>query len=174
MFVTPPELGDQRPTGAPDFDFLYGSWTVTNRVLQGRLQGSAEWNEWDATLDVVPILGGLGNIDRFRTERGGEYFEGVSLRIFDPAQRLWAIYWIDTSTLRPTPPLYGAFEGDSGEFRGQEEFEGRKVETRFLWTRGDQKARWEQAYSEDGGETWEVNWIMEFTRKADGPHRVVR
>jgi hypothetical protein len=26
--------------------------------------------------------------------------------------------------------------------------------------------RWEQAYSADGGKTWETNWIMEFTRQA--------
>ena len=164
VFVTAPELGDQRPPGARDFDFLYGSWEVTNRVLQGRLQGSTEWTEWKATLDVVPILGGMGNMDRFRTTSSGEYFEGVSLRLFDPKTERWAIYWMDTSTLALTPPLYGSFDGDRGIFQGKETYDDRLVDARFLWTRGTDLAHWEQAYSDDGGKTWEVNWTMKFRR----------
>lgn len=159
-------LRDDRPDGADDFDFLLGSWTVHNRVLRGRLRGSDEWDEWEATLDVAPILGGLGTVDRFRAYRRGEYFEGVSLRVFDAGSRSWRIFWMDTSHPEPTPQVTGAFQNGRGVFYGKEEFEGGTVDLRFIWETGSSEtARWEQAYSDDGGKTWETNWIMDFRRR---------
>lgn len=166
LIVEASDLMDDRPAGARAFDFLLGSWTVRNQVLRGRLQGSDEWEEWDATLDVVPVLGGLGNVDRFRTVRNGRYFEGVSLRVFDPDAEEWRIYWMDTSHPLPVPQVTGTFEDGRGIFYGTEEFDGRTVDLRFTWEReGPDRARWEQAYSDDGGRNWETNWIMTFRRR---------
>lgn len=81
--------------------------TVVPCALEERLQGSTQWDEWDATLDVVPLLGGLANVDRFRTELNGDYFEGVSLRIFGPETDHWAIYWMDTHDPRPRLQVTG-------------------------------------------------------------------
>jgi hypothetical protein len=165
-FVTVPELGSDRPAAATAFDFLHGSWTVHNSVLRGRLQGSSEWVEWDATLDVVPILGGLGNVDRFRATRQGEYFEGVSVRLFDLVQERWSIYWADSRTGTFTPPVHGRFVGPRGVFYGDEVHEGAPVRVRWIWTYdGAATAAWEQAYSADDGATWEVNWRMSFARR---------
>ena len=36
---------------------------------------------------------------------------------------------------------------------------------RFIWSPLSETAcRWEHAFSEDGGSTWETNWIMDFSR----------
>jgi hypothetical protein len=45
--------------------------------------------------------------------------------------------------------------------------DGAPVLIRFRWHRitGD-SARWEQAMSADGGQTWETNWYMDITRQA--------
>lgn len=142
-----------------DFDFFIGSWKIHNRFLKGRLRGSTEWIEFDATSVVQHVLGGLGNFDQYKAKG----VEGMTLRLFNPATGDWSIYWADN--VRPgslQPPMIGRFSGDTGEFFGDEEVDGRKVLCRFLWTRSD-SPRWEQAFSDDGGKTWETNWIMTFT-----------
>jgi hypothetical protein len=155
-------------SSARDFDFWMGSWTVRNRRLRERLAGSDEWDEFEATSRAWPLLDGLGNQDEFRTDYAGGFI-GMSFRFFDPETRQWWIYWADSR--RPgelDPPVVGAFDGDSGTFIGHEEFDGRPIVVRFIWSGVTTPTpRWEQAFSEDGGETWETNWIMDFTRRED-------
>lgn len=150
-----------------DFDFLLGSWQVHNRYLNGRLQHSTQWSEFEARSDAEPVLDGVGNVDRYSAVRAGESIEGVTLRLFTPATGEWSIHWADT--VRPgmlLPPMVGKFDGDVGQFFGDEILDGKKVLCRFLWTRtGPSSPRWEQAFSDDGGRTWETNWIMTFTRR---------
>jgi len=153
--------------GMHDFDFLLGSWKMHNRFLKGRLQNSQEWVEFDGTLRVHPILKGLGNIDEYSAVREGRAIEGATLRLFNPATGDWSLYWVDnvrTGILQP--PMVGQFQGAVGEFLGDEEVNGRKVRCRFRWTRTNPDApKWEQAFSSDGGKTWETNWIVNFTRE---------
>jgi NIPSNAP len=150
-----------------DFDFLFGAWTIRNRFLTRRLQQSTEWFEFDATSEVTPLLDGFGHLDRYFAMRDGAPFEGVTLRLFDPATGQWSIHWADTARAgRLLPPMVGRFIGGVGEFYGDEAVDGRPVRCRFRWTRPTaESARWEQAFSEGGGTTWETNWIMSFTRR---------
>ncbi len=150
-----------------DFDFLFASWNIRNRFLKGRLQHSTEWIEFDARSDVAPLLDGFGHLDRYFAVRDGAPFEGITLRLFDPATGEWSIYWADTAHARTLlPPMVGRFIGGVGEFYGDETIDGKTVRCRFLWTRPTaDSARWEQAFSDDGGKTWETNWIMSFTRR---------
>ena len=149
-----------------DFDFLFGPWNIHNRYLKGRLRHSTEWMEFDARSHVEPLLDGFGHLDRYHAVRDGSPFEGITLRLFDPATGEWSIHWADTGRARTLlPPMIGRFIGGVGEFYGEETADGKKVLCRFLWTRPTTNAaRWEQAFSEDGGKTWETNWIMTLTR----------
>jgi len=159
----------QMEATATDFDFLLGSWNVANRMLRRRLAGSDDWEEFAATAVVRPILDGLGNEDVFRTEHDGG-FVGMSFRFFDPEKRRWSIYWADSR--RPgelDPPVVGCFEGDLGVFHGEDVHRGRPVLVRFTWSRGTTECpRWEQAVSDDGGRTWETNWVMDFSPAEGG------
>jgi hypothetical protein len=150
-----------------DFDFLYGSWRIHNRYLTRRLQQSSEWIEFDAQSDVQPLLNGLGQLDRYNAVRDGGAVEGVTLRLFNPETGEWSLHWADT--VRPgvlLPPMVGRFKGGVGEFFGDEMVDGKKVLCRFHWSRANAGSpRWEQAFSNDGGKTWETNWIMTFTRR---------
>ncbi len=147
-----------------DFDFLFGSWNVRNRYLVGRLRGSTEWTEFDGSCRAWPLLDGNGNVDSFSAVRGEQVVHGATLRLFNPATHEWSLYWADTiRTGTLCPPMVGRFEGETGTFFGEEEVDERKVLCRFVWTRGD-APRWEQAFSGDGGQSWETNWVMEFTR----------
>jgi hypothetical protein len=153
---------EQAVGAARDFDFLMGRWTVHNRKLKARLQGCTEWLEFSATNEARLLLGGLGNEDEFRTADG---FIGMSLRFFDVAARRWAIHWVDNRRGTLEPAVSGPFRDGVGHFEGEDTFEGRPIRVRFLWS-GTRTAtpRWEQAFSEDGGHTWETNWVMDFTR----------
>ncbi len=154
---------------ARDFDFWMGRWKVHNRRLRRRLAGSDEWEEFKATSVARPLLDGLGNEDEFRTDyRGG--FVGMSFRFFDPEKKRWAIYWADSRRSGELdPPVFGSFSGDTGVFEGEDVFEGRPILVRFIWSGVTTPTpRWEQAFSDDGGETWETNWVMEFTPAEDG------
>jgi hypothetical protein len=160
------EMAEAVRTGgtARDFDFWMGRWKVHNRRLRKRLAGSDEWEEFEATSVARPLLDGLGNEDEFRTDHEGG-FVAMSFRFFDPEKRLWSIYWADSR--RPgvlDPPVFGSFSGDVGVFEGTDTFEGRPILVRFVWSGVTTPTpRWEQAFSDDGGRTWEVNWVMEFT-----------
>ena len=152
-------------SSARDFDFWPGDWHVRNRWLRARLADSDEWEEFKATSTARLLLDGLGNEDEFRTDHAGGFI-GMSFRFFDPETKLWTIYWADSR--RPgalDPPLVGSFSGDVGVFHVDDAWEGRPVRIRFVWSGVTTPTpRWEQAFSDDGGETWETNWVMEFTR----------
>jgi hypothetical protein len=156
-------------SSARDFDFLMGSWNVHNRVLRKQPGGSVEWQEWEATSVARPLLDGLGNEDEFRGDYG-DGFVAMSFRFFDPETRLWSIYWIDSRHCGVLgPPVFGAFSDDGGHFEGTDTFEGKPYLVRFFWSGVTTPTpKWEQSFSHDGGETWELNWVMEFTRMGDG------
>jgi hypothetical protein len=148
-----------------DFDFWLGEWKIRNRRLRERLAGSDSWEEFGARVTAWKILDGHGNADEFRTDHDGG-FVGMSFRFFDAATKQWSIYWADSRRAGLLdPPVLGGFDGDVGVFEGDDTFEGRPIRVRFTWSGVTTPTpRWEQAFSEDGGTTWETNWTMDFTR----------
>jgi hypothetical protein len=152
--------------GRNGFDFLHGRWEVRNRRLVKRLQGCTEWQEFEAISEVVPILGGLGNVEQFHGQfPDNSTSEGLTLRIFNPESQLWSIWWADNHICSLTPPVVGGFRDGHGEFTGKDECSGVPVDVVFHWTvNGSNSAHWQQAFSADGGATWEMNWEMFFTR----------
>ena len=148
--------------GFADFDFLIGEWTVENEFLKARLAGSAEWERFSSTARCFKVMDGHGNLDEIAIPARG--FTGLTLRLYDPAAKLWSIYWSDTKTCRLFPPMTGRFDDGRGEFFGDDTEGGKPVRVRFHWTPGD-SPKWEQAMSADGGKSWELNWVMRFTRR---------
>ena len=147
------------------FDFLFGTWQIANRRLTSHLTGSTTWEDFPATGACRPILGGIGNVDSFSARRDGRDFEGGSYRLYNSETDEWSIYWADNITATLQPPVIGRFHSGLGEFSGQDTHEGTPVLVRFRWTEiTADSARWEQAFSPDDGATWEVNWVMSFTR----------
>lgn len=153
--------------GSHDFDFLYGGkWHVHNRRLQGRLSGSHEWVEFDATDEFQALPGGIGNEEHYRTEYWKGYV-GIGLHFYHAQARQWFLYWVDNHSDPGVlqPPVSGGFSGNVGTFEGADTFNGKPITVRFIWkVLGKNQVRWEQAFSADGGHSWETNWTMDFTR----------
>jgi len=149
-----------------DWDWLVGRWNVRHHRLKARLAGSTEWEDFAGTSVLWLTLGGLGTVDDNVLELPGGTYRAVGLRAFDPKTGLWAIWWLDARY--PThidPPVYGGFKDGVGTFVGDDTLDGRPIKMRFQWSKiTATSAHWEQAFSPDGGATWEVNWRMDFSR----------
>jgi len=147
-----------------DFDFLHGEWTSRQRKLVKWLVGSDEWDEFTGEHSAKGFFDGAGSFDENVFASKG--FSGVSIRMFNPDKKEWAIYWVDSRTGTLQLPVFGSFENGIGTFYGDDEHQGIPVRVRYIWSKiTPTSAKWEQAFSVDGEQTWETNWIMEFTRK---------
>ena len=166
--AAPPPATAAAPDEASDFAFLTGTWKIRNRVLDGWLKGSTTWYEYDATAIERPIWGGHGNVEEWDGVSPRRHIQGLAVRLYDPAARHWSIWWADRSLGTVlSPPVVGGFKNGRGEFFSDSTIDGKPVRTRILWIKlTADTLRWEQAYSTDGGKTWETNWIMSFTRTA--------
>jgi hypothetical protein len=154
------------PTAGGDWQFLVGRWQVRHRKLRERLVGSSDWMEFDGSCENWPMLGGAANVDDNIFHTPGETYRGVGLRAYDPAARQWAIWWLDSRAPdRLDVPVRGTFKDGVGTFLAEDSWKGTPVTVRFRWSDiTARSAKWEQAFSTDGGATWEVNWVMHFTR----------
>ncbi|TYB34289.1 hypothetical protein FXF50_28330 [Micromonospora sp. AP08] len=147
-----------------DFDFLVGSWDVTNRRLRKRHVGSDDWDEFPGTSVAHSFFDGAGSFDEIRFPTRG--FSGSTVRIRDAETGLWSIYWMNSRRgVLEQPPMVGRFVDGVGTFHADDTDEGRPIRCRFIWSGiTPTSCRWEQAFSTDGERTWETNWIMEFAR----------
>jgi ketosteroid isomerase-like protein len=151
--------------GRGDFDLFIGNWRVNHRRLKERLSNNHDWIEFEGTSSAQKILGGLGNMDDNVLNFPAGTYRAVTFRIYDPAKKLWSIWWIDSRNPGLVdPPVVGRFENGVGTFYADDTFKGKPIRVRYLWTNLSTAPHWEQAFSEDGGKTWETNWTMDFTR----------
>ncbi|MGC1420278.1 MAG: hypothetical protein WA786_09220 [Acidimicrobiales bacterium] len=121
--------------------------------------------EFDGRSEVLAVLDGCGNVDRFFVPGSAhmEAFEGFTLRLFNPSAGTWRIWW--SSTRAPgvlDPPVEGRFEGDHGVFECHDVMNGAPVEVRFEWETDATSPTWRQSFSWDAGKTWKLNWVMNF------------
>lgn len=164
--VVPPGVQASMPTdGSRDFDFEHGSWTARVSRLLNPLTGSTEWVEYEGTSVVRPVWGGRANLGELEVEGPDGRIQGLSLRLYDPGSGEWRISWANSRTGVLDPPMIGGFSDGRGEFYNQELFNGRAIFVRFIFSDITPNSfRLEQAFSDDGGRSWEPNWIATFTR----------
>ena len=154
-------------SGAHDFDFFIGSWRTHSRRLKYRLAGSHDWEEFDGTIRSFSLMGGSANVDDTEFDTPEGIYRGVAPRAYDPKTGLWAIWWIDGRNPHGAldPPVKGRFVHGIGTFYASDTLRGKPIKVRFIWSQiTPTTAHWEQAYSGDGGRTWETNWIQDVRR----------
>jgi hypothetical protein len=151
---------------AHDFDFLHGSWTVNHRKLLARLANCDEWDHFSGTLTCHSTFAEFGNTDDNWLDDPTGSYGAIAMRAFNPVDRTWSIWWLDQRSPRHLdPPVIGRFVEGVGVFVADDEHAGQPIVVRFRWLDTTTPTpTWDQAFSADGGATWEVNWEMLFTR----------
>jgi hypothetical protein len=145
-----------------DFDWEFGTWTTEVRVRRNPLSAEAAgWADYVGTSVVRPLLGGRANFVELSVQGAKGKIEGGSLRLYNPQTGQWSLNYANLRDGRLTAPVYGAFDAHGrGAFYGQDTLGGRAILVRFIITRPSKtEAHFVQAYSADGGVTWEDNWI---------------
>jgi hypothetical protein len=157
--------GLSKRDGAHDFDFEIGRWKTELRRLKHPLAGSSEWVGYSGRTTVTKIWGGKANLVELEVEGPAGRLQALSLRLYNPQTREWTLNFANGAGGTLGVPSVGGFRDGRGEFYNQEAFGGRTVLVRFVISdiRAD-SVRFEQAFSADGGRTWEINWIAVDTR----------
>jgi hypothetical protein len=155
--------------GQHDFDFEIGSWKIHLKRLLHPLSGSTTWVEFDGTSVTRKVWDGRAQIEQFETDSPeGGHIEGLTLRTYNPQSHQWRLYWANSKIGILDPPQIGEFKNGRGEFYAQDTINGKTVLIRFIWSNTTTNMpHFEQAFSDDGGKTWEVNWITDQTRVGD-------
>jgi hypothetical protein len=154
--------------GQHDFDFEIGNWKTHIRRLQHPLTGSKTWVDYDGTSVVRKIWNGKANLVELEVDSPAGHIEGISLRLYNPQAHQWSLNFANSNSGVLGQPTIGAFKNGRGEFYDQELLNGKAILVRNVWSDiTPQSCRFEQAFSEDGGKTWEVNWIAVDTRVAE-------
>ena len=150
------------PDGQRDFDFLIGKWKYHLRRLENPLTGSTWWIEFDGTGDCRPIWNGNAQIDELEVDGPSGHVQGLTLRVYNPQSRQWNLNWASAKR-----------HPRRADDRVLRERTGRVLRPRDLPGPDDPGARrlvqhhpesphfLEEAFSDDGGKTWEVNWITD-------------
>jgi hypothetical protein len=148
-----------------DFDFEFGAWKTHLRRLVHPLSGSTTWVDYSGTSVVYKIWGGRANYGELEVDGPAGHIEGLTIRLYDPQAHQWNVSFANAATGTLGTPTIGGFENGRGEFYDQETFNGRAIFVRFIFSDITPKAfRYEQSFSDDGGKTWEPNWVATFER----------
>jgi hypothetical protein len=158
----------ERRDGSHDFDFAIGTWKTQLKRLMRPLTGSTTWVELEGTTVVRKVWDGRANLAELKVDTADGPLHVLSLRLYNPEARQWSLNTANSSSGTLSVPTVGEFKNGRGEFYDQEVFAGRTILVRNVWANiTADSCRFEQSFSDDGGKTWEVNWIAVDTRVKD-------
>lgn len=161
--IHPPNVIDGLHKRTSGFDFLIGDWTVANRRLSAPLSGEDDWYDTEATASATNLHNGAISVDEMWYAELG--FAGSSIRVHSPRMTRGPSTG-STATPGTSKPRYTEARSEDGSrfvATGPDEFDGTPILARYYWhSIAPDSATWEQAFSV-AGETWETNWVMEWT-----------
>jgi hypothetical protein len=156
--------------GNHDFDPLLGNWKYHLKRRMHPLTRSTNWVELEGTGACYPLWDGRAQLDTLEMDGSTGHIEGLTLRLFNPRTQQWRLYWANSKDGVVVVPQIGQFKNGHGEFYAQDDLDGKSIFVRFDWTKLETDSpHFEQAFSDDGGKTWEANWITDQTRVSDAP-----
>ena len=168
-----PQAASAERDGQHDFDPLLGSWKYHLKRRVHTLVGSNEWVEFEGSGECHRVWDGGAQIDTIEVDGPSGHIEGLTLRVYNLQSHQWRLYWANRKVGILDPPQVGEFKEGRGEFYAQDTYNGKTILIRFVWTNlNTSSPHFEQSFSDDGGKTWEVNWITDQTRIGDATKNV--
>ena len=171
MGITPAASADSKSSaqtaadGRHDFDWEFGVWKTHVKRRTHPLSGSQDWVEYDGTTTVSKIWNGRANLVELDVTGPAGHLEALSLRLYNPEARQWSLNFSNVNGGTMAIPTVGEFKNGRGEFYSQETLGARSILVRFVISEfSRESAHFEQSFSDDGGKTWETNWIAVDTR----------
>jgi hypothetical protein len=149
-----------------EFSFDLGNWHSHSSRLEKPLTGSSTWTELEGTTAVKSIWGGRANLAEVHTMSPSGPIDFLALRWYNPAARQWFLDFANVKGGELGVPMAGTFNNGRVDFYDEEPIDGKAILVRFsLWhdEKKDQ-AESEQAFSADGGRSWEVNFRTSYWR----------
>jgi hypothetical protein len=153
--------------GQHDFDFEIGTWKAHVRKLIHPLTNSEAWEDYDGTVVTAPFMDGRGNLSEMNVDSATSHshIQIIAVRLYNPSSMQWSIYGASAKIGVFDPPQVGQFDGNRGEFYATDTIQGRVIFIRYEWQNlTPTSTHFEQAFSTDGGKTWEVNWMYDGSR----------
>jgi hypothetical protein len=153
---------DSLRDGQHDFDFEIGTWRTHLKRLLHPLSGSKTWVEYDGTTTVRKIWDGRANLVELEADGPQGHIEALSLRLYNPVSHQWSLNFANRSGGTLGTPTVGEFKDGRGEFVDQETLGARVILVRFVIAPiTPRSCHFEQSFSDDGGKTWELNWVAD-------------
>ena len=164
MVIRPlPAYAQQRGAlrdGRHDFDWDVGTWKTHQKRLLHPLTGSTTWVEYTGT-DVVQRIWDGANVGLIEADGSAGHLEIFTMRLYNPETHEWSIHFTNSASGTMSLPAVGVFKDGRGEFFDQEAYNGRTILLRFsISDITPTSVRFAQAFSADGGKTWEENFIV--------------
>ena len=160
-----PQMTSEERDGQHDFDFIFGRWKIH---MKRKLAATNTWTEFDGIGVYRKIWNGRANLNEFEADSPSGHIEGLTLRTYNPQTRQWSLYWVNSKDGILDTPQIGSFKNGRGEFYAEDTSDGRSTFVRYVWTIvSTNSVHFEQSLSDDGGKTWDTNWISDMERTAD-------
>jgi hypothetical protein len=151
--------------GQRAFEPLLGRWNYQLKRRLNPLTGSSQWVDLSGTGECIPLWSGRAQLDTINVDGSTGHIEGLTLRLFNPQTHEWRLYWANGKDGRVVSPQVGHFTAGHGEFYAQDTLDDKSIQIKFDWSALQSKLpHFEQSFSNDGGRSWEVNWITEQSR----------
>ena len=148
-----------------DFDFHVGTWKLHTARLLKPLSGATQWTEADGTVVFKKIWDGSANLSEIHTDYPTGAVDFLALRWYNPVARQWFLSFATAADGQLGTAMAGEFKDGRIDFYDQEPFHGKAILVRFsMWHGAKGQPMSEQAFSADGGKTWETNFRTEYTR----------
>ena len=157
LLITSQNFAQEKPSNY--FDFWIGSWDVTWTYADG--------SPGKGTNEITKVLDGSVIQENFVGLEGAyKGFKGISISVYNQAQDKWYQTWQDNQGGNIN--LTGELDGDKRIFRtALDEANGQRIYSRMVFYDIKKDSfTWDWEQTTDGGETWTLNWRINYKRRS--------